>query len=67
MFLIRFMQENYHSCDVIFSLFDFTRQGDEQNVYRRWLDHLSFLSNMATDRKMDWDYYFFYLMIIDAF
>ncbi len=29
MFIARFMQENYHSGDVIFSLFDFRRQGDE--------------------------------------
>ncbi len=29
MFIVKFMQENYHSDDVTFSLFDFRRQGYE--------------------------------------
>ncbi len=38
-----------------------------KSVYNRWMDHLNFLSTMATDRKMDWNYYLFDLMLIDAF
>ncbi len=29
-FIVKFMQENYYSGDVIFSLFDFGTQWDEQ-------------------------------------
>ncbi len=29
MFIVKFIQENYHSGDVIFSLFDFYGQEDE--------------------------------------
>ncbi len=38
-----------------------------KSVYSRWLYHLNFILTMAADSKMDWDYSFFYLMIIDAF
>ncbi len=39
--------------NIMFSLFDFRRHGDEKSVYSRWLYHLNFLSTMAVDRKMD--------------
>ncbi len=38
-----------------------------KSVYSRSLDNLKFFSTMATHSKMDWDYYVFYLTIIDTF
>ncbi len=53
-FIVKFIQENYHPGDITFSLIF----GDKNmnKVYSRVLNHFNFLMTMATDSKNDGDY-----------
>ncbi len=60
------MQENYHSGDIIFSLFDYRGEEMSKRVYIWWQNHVNCLTIMAANSKINRDYYYFYLMKIHA-
>ncbi len=67
MFIIKFMQENYHFDDVTFSLFDFWEHKDEHKCIQLIAEPFDFLMTMATDSELNLDYYSIYLVIIHPF
>ncbi len=67
MFIVKFSQENYHSGDNAFLLFNFCGQKMNKNIHSCLLNCFNFLMIIVTDSKINWDYYCLYLMIIHAF
>ncbi len=53
----RLMQENYHSGNIIFSLFDLRGQRDEKKCIQLIVEQFQLSHDtIATDSKIDWHY-----------
>ncbi len=67
MFIVKFMQENYHSGDITFLLFNYWDKYMNKTVYSWLLNHFNFLTTITSDREIDWDHYCINFMMIHAF
>ncbi len=59
MFIVKFMQENYHSGDVTFRYLTLGDKDINKSVYKLFLNHFNFLTTIGTDSIIDLDYYCF--------